>query len=501
MKILLILLIQLAFLLSGFAQMMNPVEMNEDSETGYNPYTYANIYRGILTVPQDLKKGVFVYRLANITDDKQLIGKKSIIYPLLDFEAIMPNKNPREDLDKGKVKSITFTYTCKENKLGQYWECPHHISTQIVGSEETEGYNNRQRLRYMRHHNWLKKNPVLLPPDTYIGNMISADKVVVIPPLIKKLEKKASQKWALICVSYSFAPGERGDSICFNMFPVGTDNYFCLNYSNRIDVTLPELKKMLKVNIDNVVKKNNKSEYIARAELAPGINRLFVDITALVPMKIYDKEHPNYTIFPDRSKRISFKTLDPSEWKWTVKGGSKVIGEFTGPKDIKIKDSNSAPWVLRHHLIGRSFDFYNSEIYKIAEAYFLKNNKKGECTVSVSLPLYQPESYEAPKRIPERNKDGKLVINYIHSKLTPEKYGKPKQITLLKTQPLKITYQDLLAVKTAFECEEKKKENLPPEEHIKEIRKKRTKERMKKLKEIETDIKRRVSDKIKSDTK
>ena len=75
---------------------------------------YAALFRGYLTLPENTDKSVFAYRLCNITDRPQFIGMKSVVYPLLDFEALGPppgpdNRLPLPDKDVEKALEMVLS--------------------------------------------------------------------------------------------------------------------------------------------------------------------------------------------------------------------------------------------------------------------------------------------------------------------------------------------------------------------------------------------------------
>ena len=426
---------KIKFYISLFAFMiifhLHAVDYNWEKE----PYEIANEYQGILTLPNNLKSGLFVYRLVNVTENPLILDMKSIIYPLLCFEAFCKTQD-----EESEITSI-----CKENKLGFYWESENLIETQSVGSTLVKNYNLFQRMRHMRTLHWTKNNPIALPPATYIGNIIPANRVVVLPPLLTRMRENKDKVWNLRCKTKSFYPGEAVS--VWNILPQSPDSIYTLNFSNAIKMDLELVEKMLKVDIESVLLKKNDSEYITHMELIPERNTLFVDIIAKVPMRIYIKDEPYTVNSPDRSKRISLRTLDTSEWKWIVKTNGKTLIK-TGPAMTfpKIDKKNSSPWMLRHELIGRRFNFYKSPAGSVIRKYFKQPSNSGKCTVVLEIPLY-----------------------------LPDKSGRMQKSVLLKTEPLTVTRELLTQCRDAFIEMEKEKLNLPPKEYIEKLRRKRSK--------------------------
>jgi hypothetical protein len=424
---------------------------------------------------------------------------KSVVYPLLDFEAVGPPPGPDNripmpmDPDKAdeifksmeypeKVYQITVKAT-KENDIGSYYyryPNDNRFSTKVVGSKKTKGYNSRSRMNTMSHDFWLKSNPVELLPDTYIGNMIPANRVVVILPVIDRLKKDPDQKWSIFCKTYSFMPGEsRGalNMIDLAMFPLQDTNTWLITESNRINVKLNELKRMMKFDIEKDLKKNNTSEYILQVDLSPSLNRLFVDIIAKVPMVVYYKDRPHTVNSPDRTKRIALKTLDCSGWKWKITAEGKTVAELKGPdiKKFNIPDKHSFPWMLRHELIGRQFKFAKGELYLALKSFFKKYGTDKQCQLTVSLPLYLGVETEASKKRRQAVYSTRKTFKDMRTIPLPDKEFKPVKKCTITSDPITVTYAQITEAKKALIKDLKEELNLPPKEYIEKVREKREK--------------------------
>ena len=337
-------------------------------------YQEMSDYCGFMTLPGNLKNGIFACRMVNITDKNKILDMKSVIYPLINFTAEV------------KVSSDpdTITSTCDANQLGYYWENDESIEIQKVGNNDTKGYSNRAYMQTLTDPWWWGGNVIELPPGTYIGHMIPASRVVIIPPLMERLKKDA-RHWMLYFKTYAFPPGVSPDSFGMQMFPVS--DIFDLILSNKIESNSEFLKESLKVDIEKELKKNNSTEYVVHLEMLPEDNKMFLDIIAIVPIRIYIKGQPNVIKLADRTKRIAFKSLDTTEWKWHVKADGKVIAEVLGGtmKFPNLNKRKSAPWMLRHMMIGRVFTFTKMDVFRKLKAYLTKNRDK-RCSLSVTLP-------------------------------------------------------------------------------------------------------------------